>query len=280
MPEDYIRLDKYLLKYCPTLVTFVSLSESRWDKLSRRFGQRMKVIGKAVSEEGTFGAEATLHDLVVQAEANNTIAKSFLSLIDGVFKDVLKFVPSQHHTRVRKAAMNLLSNFDTQTSAYLDPLGELKALVSLLKNSGYKLKKIEFTLPNGKSADYCLVHPSGREILIDVINIHFKGGKIRNETDLISFLSKRIQDKVEEKTKGIDFSKLGKKFMLLPVVWCDFKDIYEHAAAFDTVEAKYGTLSFCVMGQTPTEDGSYTFHFSTVMRLIEAYQKPSQGVGP
>jgi len=273
MPEDYIRLDKYLLKYCPVLVDFVSLPERKWDVLSRRFGQRMNKINIGVSEQGALVAETTLHDLIVQAEADIAIAKNFLLFIDNVFKDVLKFVPAHHHAKLRQAARNLLSNFDIQRSAYLDPLGELKALLSLLKNSDYKLIEIEFKLSNGKSADYYLIHPSGHKILIDVLNIHFKDGRIRNEVDLLSFLSKRIQDKLGEKTSGVDFMQLGKQFKLLPVVWCDFKDVHEYTAAFDTVEANFGTLPFCVMGQTSMGDGSYTFHFSTVKRLIEAYQK-------
>lgn len=273
MPEDYIRLDKYLLKYCPALVNFVSLPERKWDALSRRFGQRMDKISIGVSEQGAFVAETTLHDLIVQAEADIAIAKNFLSFIDNVFKDVLKFVPTHHHAKLRQAARNLLSNFDIQRSAYLDPLGELEALLSLLKNSDYKLIEIEFKLSNGKSADYYLIHPSGHKILIDVLNIHFKDDRIQNEVDLFSFLSKRIQDKLEVKTSGVDFMQLGKQFKLLPVVWCDFKDIHKYISVFDKVEARFGTLSFCVMGQTQIEDGSYTFHFSTVNRLIEAYHR-------
>jgi hypothetical protein len=271
MKKHYARLDKHLRKYCPTLVSFILFSDSKWERISRRFGERMHSISKQTSDGNTFGAETTIYDLILQAETGNVIAKSFLSLIENIFKDITSVVPSQHYSEIRKSTMNLLSDFDPTRSGYLNPLGEFQALLSLLKNLNHKLKEIEFTLPNGKTVDYCFEAPSGKEILIEVTNIHFKDGIIKNESDLISFLSGRIKNKLDDKLNGIDLPKLGKEFTILPVVWCDFEDVHKYQTAFEFVESQYEILPFCVMGQTPQEDGTYSFRFSTVKRLIESY---------
>jgi hypothetical protein len=259
--------------YCPSLVSFVFLSKTQWDKIGSRFQQRVVTIERQVARNREIKAETTLHDLIILAQNGTAVAKSFLSLIDGLFKDMLNVVPKQYHSKIRQAARNLVSDFDSQRSGYLNPIGELLSLLSLLKNSSYKLRAIEFRLPNGKTADYCLANPVGFEILIEVTNIHFQPGKIRDKSDLIVFLSGRIEDKLTDKTKGLDLSQLGREFTLLPVVWCDFEDIHTFSSAFETVEAKYQTLPFCIIGQTPMSDGTYTHRFSTVKNLIEAYHR-------
>jgi hypothetical protein len=272
MEKHYIRLDKYLQKYCPTLVSFISLSESKWEEITQRFADRMSYIEQKTSGGKTLEVETTLYDVIIKAETGNIIHKSFLSLIDNTFKDIISIVPSQHHTEIRKSTMNLLSAFDAQRSNYLNPMGEFRVLISILKNSSNILKEIERPLPNGKTIDYYFADPvTGKEELIEVTNIHFKEGKIKTESDLVLFLSGRINDKIDDKLTNLDRSIYKNKFRILPVIWCNFKDIHKYQLAFDSLESKLGTLQFCIMGQTPLDDGSYTFGFSTVKRSIELY---------
>jgi hypothetical protein len=272
MEKHYIRLDKYLQKYCPTLVSFISLSESKWEEITQRFAERMAFIEQKTSGGNTIEVETTLYDLILKSETGNIVTKSFLSLIENTFKDIISIVPSQHYSEIRKSTMSLLSAFDPQRSNYLNPLGEFRAILSILKNSNNILKEIERPLPNGKTIDYCFADPSTREeILVEVTNIHFKEGKIKTESDLILFLSGRISDKINDKLVDLDHSVYKKQVHLLPVVWCDFEDIYKYQSTFDNLESKFETLAFCIMGQTPLGDGSYTFGFSTVKNSIESY---------
>lgn len=266
-----MKLNYYLNKYCPTLVSFILLSDAEWEKITQRFDDRIKIHNEKIFTGKSVDAATTLYDLIARAEANNVIAMSFLTMIDNIFKDISNIVPVLHHPKIRRITMNMLSDFDEIRSGYLNPLGELQALLSILKNSNCKLKEIEYLLPNGKSADYYFETPIEGELLVEVTNIHFKDGLIKNESDLITFLSGRVTKKLAEKITGVNLTELGKKFILLPVVWCDFEDIHKYQSAFDIVETEQKTLPFCVMGQSPLENGSYIFRFSTVKKLIESY---------
>lgn len=266
-----MKLPDDLAKYCPTMVSFLSMTTDKWDKIKGRLKSRTQSISAEVNRFGEVKAGTTIYDLVQMAQYGDVKAASFLKLIDSLFEDVNDMISSEHYPRLRQTAINLVSDFDPHRSGYLNPIGELFSVLTLLKNSDYTLKQVEFPLPNGNTADYCLIHPNGVEVLVEVVNIHFKKGMIRSDSDLYSFLSYRVAEKIAAKTDGIELSRLGRKFLLLPVVWCDFEDIHSYLSVFEKIETEHNTLSFCVVGQIPSEDGTTSLMFSTVSRLVQIY---------
>jgi len=275
-------LKDYLDKFCPTVVSMANLSNAEWQSISDRFDARMNRIVEALDTTTSIGVQTTIYDLVLLADSGQKEGISFLRFIERLSKDLIKDVPARFHVRLRNSFVNLVSNFDDARSGYLDPIGEFTALLSMVTESTLELKEIEATLPSGKKADFCFVDSKGdRLVWVEVLNIHFQEGKIRTDNDLLTFLSKRIEDKLQKKLHALGCEAPNRIFALLPVVWCELEDVQDRAEVILRVKQKYRTLPICLIAQTRSDSGEVGYRFTTMDHALRysGTQSASDGSG-
>ena len=266
---------EYILKYCPSLLLLANLSEVEWEKINARFIERVKHINTTVETNDSITVATTIYEVILRAETGDKPEIAFLAFIEYLCKQILLTVDKIHHPRLRKSAINIVSNFDLERSFYLDPIGEFAALINITQSPSIQLREVELSLPSGKRADFEVFIAKSQKILqIEVLNIHFVDGKIKSEGDLQTFLSKRIEDKLMSKIGTLTINEENKNFALLPVAWCSLYEVIHFPTAFSQVEKLYPLLPFCIVAQQHyyTEE-RYNYLFATVPELLKRLQK-------
>lgn len=265
-------LQKYLNRYCPTLVSLSNLSDGEWRRISDRFARRWDSVGQKIDCRSSIDFESTIYDVVMQAESGQAESIAFLGFIEILCQDLKKHISQTHFSKLGQSINNLLSNFDVERSCYLDPIGELAVLLTIITESQLQLSDIESELPTGRRADFCFTNKEGGGIVyVEVLNIHFQDRKIQSELDLTSFLSKRLEDKLSHKLNGQKIVERDRIFTLLPVVWCNLEDVNKYVNVFELIKDKYQTLSICALVQARTCSNEVGYRFMTIKDALKIY---------
>lgn len=256
-------------RYCPHLEAFVRWSPARWRRTQKRWGDRTFLIARA-SAHGEITVETTLYDVIERANHGDSLHTSFLVFIDGLFADIQKLVPERHHPRIRHAARSLVSEFDETRSGYLNPIGELSALLLIVKHlPGWELKEIEPDLGNGRHADFLFADTRGRNVFVEVQNIHLDDEDTKSAQTLRTKLVGKLEIKNAYKTDLLQPAEDENKVRFFPVVWVNFDLVRPYLSIIQELEVRYETVSFAVMGQAPLPDGSYRFTFQSLQKSLE-----------
>ena len=194
-------------KFCPTIYGYLKNSKIDWKEIDKNFEENCLIPG--------IEHETNIFSILLCAESGNEKSKSFLKYCNNLARKLEEYTNEKR--KFRNIIIGKFTNFKDLN--YLNPIGELSALNSLI-NHNFELIRIEDQLifPNSKPKDFLVKAPSGKEYLVEVVNIHLRC-HIDNIDELKSFLYPKIKDKINSETNDIDIELAKSKLFFLPVLW-------------------------------------------------------------
>jgi len=208
-------------EYFPALREIIGDDNFRWREVASKFHQHhAERVLQYMQSGGQLTVEANFYDVIVKSMTGDQTASRFLGMFSALFTALSKKLNEQQKAQLKSTIYAFLTSFDNK---YLNFTGELLVLNHLLQTGDFSLLDKEFPLLNGKKADFRLLHiPQQKETIIEILNIQLKKGVDDNPELVRKFITKRLQDKIEQKTRG---KALARSFALIPVFWGPREDL-------------------------------------------------------
>ena len=270
-----------LAKHAPRLVELLGPKPKQWAQLSTKASARMDVAGEAVAADGAWTGPTTLVDLAFWAEMDLWTGKAdhdrnlaFLTFIESQAVELASRIPERLLPTLRREMLDLFVNFSTVQSKYLDKVGELAAMLYLLRSTGGTLAELEMPLPDiGTSIDVVVEMPSGGRIPVEFLNIHIEDDRLHSPQNLTDFLDGRVKRKVEAKLKRGHEAGAGSPFPLLLILWFQrVETLQKFAKVLIGRAAETGLeLPICTLQQFGNQDGYVEWRFSSVDQLVHGH---------
>jgi hypothetical protein len=211
-----IDLEKNLQRYIPELFKLMEGQKISWSKINKDYDQLEKKRQIEYDKNGGhLMTEPNFYDMVrrsVQRDPNFVRPFEYTKI---VLDNLDKNLSREERIWVGSILRNLLK---TLTIDHLHFLGELFVLNNIISRRHlYYLKMTEHEMDNGKRIDFNIVFKnSGREGLMEVMNIHLKGLDLSNHTRVRKHFERKIEDKIKDKTRDVDSDFI---FQIQPVIW-------------------------------------------------------------
>lgn len=270
-----------LAKHASRLVELLGPKPKQWTQLSRKATRRMDVAGEAVATDGAWNGPTTLVDLAFWAEMDLWTGKAdhdrnlaFLTFIESQAVELASRIPERLLPTLRREMLDLFVNFSTVQSKYLDKVGELAAMLYLLRSTGGTLAELEMPLLDiGTSIDVVVEMPSGSAIPVEFLNIHVKDERLHSPRDLTDFLDGRVKRNVEAKLKREHEAGAEPPFPLLLIPWFQrVETLQKFANVLIGRASETGTeLPICTLQQFGNQDGYVEWRFSSVDQLVHGH---------
>lgn len=234
----------YLYKrFCPIIFDIIK-DKVNWIEEDKKFEtelQKREAKRVELKVEG-FKVRASFIDVLIDCYKGNKSQIDFIAHLNDMVNDILQKIPNIHHKSLREMIKGKITNLKDWN--YLNVCGELAILSALLKR-GYKLIKIEADYPNRRNKDFLLEDPKGDLSFLEVINIHADSEKLDTEEDLMTFIFKRLTDKINYETEGVAKSENKIPLYFTPVFWFfDMNKLLKLYPFFVKFEAEYNQNCF------------------------------------
>jgi hypothetical protein len=286
MEEEVEIFEKYLKKYIPITFVFSGIKRKDLKNIVKRYTTRHENLLNIENTEEVDYLPHCIFDLLVLAENDNSQIKKyeqFLRHIDNIIKHLIGIVDMSLHTKLKNSIKQMITSVDEEIGCnyqYLNFYGEILGLYFFLtKSNDFKLIDIERQLPNGKSVDFVFKHIEDHiPLYVDFISFHnIKPELLETDEDFISFFEKRFNDKIEAKSKDLEYDKHflvieGVKipFLILPIIWGDMKDFIDKKDAIEKLDLKYLNVSnlSSLMVQESSDKILY-YDFTTISNILK-----------
>jgi hypothetical protein len=169
---------------------------------------------------------------------------------------------------IRMQARNLFLNFSEKSSKYLENVGELSAILSILVKTGAKTLEFEVKVSDkNTSFDLSIKLENGHSVAVEIMNVWIDDKKLSDDIGLHNFLDGRISKKIREKTgQYLPASQLP--FPLLLVLWFqDVKNVSRFAKAIIS-RAQGNELPPCTILQYLNDQNQKNWIFSSFAELV------------
>lgn len=286
MEEPIEIFERLLKKYIPEVFDFSGLTKKSLKRNVEKYKIRINNLQKLDNLEESNYTPHCIFDLVVIAENDTTDInryKQFLEHINRVVKSLIKIVDESLHKKLKEPIKQMITSVDEEIGSnyqYLNFYGEILGLEFFLaKSKDFKLIDIERKLPNRKSVDFVFKDINDlTPLYVDFISFHnIKPVLLETNEDFIDFFEKRIKEKIDNKTKNLEFdghnliingSKIP--FLILPIIWGDMEKYISKKKAIEIMDSKYSNVSplTSLMIQESSEKVLY-YDFTTISNIIE-----------
>ena len=221
------------------------------------------------------GSYQQFNDWVVSALSGNKKAESFLKFYNNALQELYslynKNFPHQIIVKIRNSIL------ETPDDKYKDSIGELVAILFLLKQSNYEYLDIEFKLGNGKDVDIAFKKDSSIQ-LIEIKNLHHLAGKNVNES-----IKNKIKSKLADKTKYLpqiekyfvnNYPNYDVTLSILLFIWEDYANITSLKAINDEIKKAINDdfLPPLTIINQELENGEYQWQISDLENAIQMYR--------
>ena len=270
-PENMI-IYTYTNKYLPNYIKLLDPTSSELDLFREKIESRITLIKKSLEEKSIFTAEACLIDQVWDAEERNMYAISFLDFIDKQCQIINGRINNALRKKIKTSLLNLMINFDSEKSRYLDNIGEICVLAKIFENSEAELIDIEYALENGKSIDYEFDYKNEKH-LVEVYSIKFEICKLKSPDDLLKFIEYRESKKVNSKLHNLE-NVADIPISFVEILWgslIELEPFYDVISKRNLYNGLFAPL-MCV-GQFVNQRTLYpVYGFLTINQFIDKYR--------
>jgi hypothetical protein len=197
--------------YIPSLLELIN-GNIRWKSLKKILENKFNEEKERYNNEERFELRVTLYSICALAAKGNPESKQFLFFIDNVFKSLATCLSDSEKNLIKENISNLLEYRD----GFLNYLGELCVLNSLMSSGLYRLEKTEYRLEKDrKGIDFKITNiESNQSYLIEVVNIELREDKMTDH----NLIQKSLTSKIQEKLNLTDESGIT-QYTLIPVIW-------------------------------------------------------------
>ncbi|MEE8440715.1 MAG: hypothetical protein V3S41_03265, partial [Spirochaetia bacterium] len=227
---DQARIYTYLMKFLPNFLRLLDPTPGQLKTIEEKIELRYSHVAKAFQTAAEFRAETTLIDLFWKVEERNGHSIQFLNYIDKACKIIAQNIPPAALPGVKNTLFQMIVNFDEKQSRYRSYIGEISVLRQLIAEENFKLIKVEYRMPNNKSADYAFQTEKGLT-LVEVVNVDLNVDKILTIQDLRDVIRHRTEQKLEEKYGGLP-PDWPHSICLVQIIWGDLLNISELSGYF------------------------------------------------
>lgn len=262
-----------LRRFTPDLVDNYGLTRHQWHRVEEKLAQRNSALEPQLKKKKMAPTPTTIYDLVVLALSGDDTAARFLAFVNDIASDLAQLLPQELIPSAREQTRNLFMDFSTTKSAFREKIGELAAVVYILKQTGGKPLQFEIKLSDNsnKRIDLCLEMIDGKPIVVEILNIFVNDEKLSTDADLNDFLDGRISKKIKEKTgQSLPADKLP--FPLLLILWFNNVFTIKQFSSAIIKRASGNELPACVLQQFMNIQGKKSWKFSSVARLMSDYE--------
>lgn len=214
--------------YLPSLFK-VTEGDFKWKDLNKSFERNFEKY-KIENEKGKkLQIRRNLYSTISGSLNRNKNDIAFLFYLDNLFNKISERLDFNEKKQIKKNLRDLLS-----FKGFLEYLGELSVLNSLLETNAYKL--LETESENGKKGkgyekrkgiDFKLYKIETKEnVFVEVINIELKDKYVSSNEAINKLLSEKLIDKIRDKNKS------GLDYLLIPVLWYEKIDSLKRIVEF------------------------------------------------
>lgn len=269
----------------PKLIDKGKIKDSQLNQAIEKYVTRVEALNEAKKEQSV---PHCLFDWIMLGETNDKKAKSFIKFLEGEANFVFANTSNLVSKKIRLIISNIVLSIDTNINIknnpqYLNFIGELTGLNYILRtgNNQFELKEIELKLPNKKQVDFVFLDKETDEMLyVDFVSIHnIDIAKLDNDDDLILFLEKRFNAKLESKTIDLN-ENLNKiivvgmeyNFAILPIIWTEINTLVLFKDAFIKTNEKYANVfQCCSLLPQKLDSEEFIYNFCSVSNILEMW---------
>lgn len=245
---EYGCYKEYVRQFLPCIDIFnFTLKEN--EKIQESFAERLLYYEFQIEEKREFKGAACLIDRVFDALENDEHAIALLEFIDERLNYVITNLDKKLIDKFKPTLLDLFINFTPsgEQSHYFSRIHEIAFVALMLSTKKIAIVDIEYKLENLKCVDL-VVQCGDRKVMMEIFSIRIERDKIENAESLKKFISKKIENKIQEKFDRLDESILGNCY-LVPIFWGDlgcfveYEDILscllEHARVYPPYGVSY-----------------------------------------
>lgn len=270
---------QFLTKYLPGILPFCLFPEKKWFEIEAKLKLRYSSIAKEIQISGEAATKTHIYDLMILAEQHrDQFAIDFLNYVNSIFLQLQDLIPAHQHRLITRNCLELIQNFDTKSSRYVNMLGEILTLFTIMNSKKFDFVCTEKVIGSPTSIDFEFRTTDGKKsYLVEVFNVSLDTSKISSSNDLKKFLFHRIAEKIKKK-KLIDIKKSANMPILIVIVlWGDVINLYSQKSFFSANHQLSGIdIAYSQLIQYQPSPGRFTFKFSTTEAILKEFSKASK----
>jgi hypothetical protein len=273
------------------LQPLIDLLEPDGNKLKNSIKSYEKRLHILDSEKIILDKPHCLYDWAILAYTEDPHAVSFVKFAEKQVRQLLKDIDPKFHKSIIGTGRSMVFSLDqnphlNNNPSFMNYLAELAGLNHILKiqENRYELLSIEKNLQNLRSADFEFLDKSNKErFFVEMVSLHgIDDSKIEGDSDLILFLKKRFNTKLENKTNGLDMKEdrviledgSEINYSILPVIWNEIEMLVRFEKAFKLLDTKFINILPCLsLLPQKMEDNSIHLSVTSVSNIIERWRQ-------
>lgn len=253
-----------LRQYLPILFEFLDVhdfSQEQWKKLNDNFLKQYHRRQRDYAAAGNYlEVIPNIYDLISAELKGNESATVFMTFLRKVLEELADYLSDREKKLIIKNLFDLMISYDQR---FLNFLGELLVLNSIVKTRLYTLVEVESRIVNEKSADFLFKRKDNLALhLVEVRSFHVS----EKNTRLQELFTKKLNEKIAEK---VDNELEYNSFLLVPMIWAPIddlrrvKDVYNDGKTFQ-IKNVAEPVSY-ISGKY--QNGTITYMFGTLSTL-------------
>ena len=264
-----------LRRFMPSILELIGDQDIAWSSINTQYSERHALLIEESDamipiNGGSIRINASIYEVIFSATTlGNRQAFGLFNFCNEMFTDLASKLTDEEKKSIRPNIYSVLTNLDCN---YLNFVGEMALLNSLLTNGEYKLLGVEYEFPNEKRIDFKLLKVSNQTIvLVEVLNIQVNSERVeRNNSAITRFLTKRVTDKVKDKTEGLTSPE---KFIIVPVIWGTAEALKIYSDFFKENKLELENVNEPTAYITFTD---YDFYFHRFGKISTLFNQPDE----
>lgn len=219
--EDAIETLKNIVQNCiPSTKTI--LKKRDWNNLWEKYYKRNKDILENTSTNNNcyYFIDYALLFNSSAPEKEKINAYKLFNAFENVIQNLKEIIQSDNKLtpKLDEKIINVICDGPKKTeesynSTFKNHLNEIAYLHYIVMHIKKELLSIEYTLPNGKRADFQLKY-NDNIYYIDTITIH----NTANHNDINEFITNKVLEKFSQKTQNLNDDQIINNFRILPII--------------------------------------------------------------
>ncbi|MEX2336360.1 MAG: hypothetical protein WD555_03715 [Fulvivirga sp.] len=254
--------------YIPALFDLIEEDQIDWNPIIKNFDKKYNELKKKLKETAEpVPTKSSLYGIITQAIQGNISAIRIFDFINKLFQELSDSLNINERKLIKR---NLFDILVSQDEKYLNYVGELACLNTILKTGDYRLLKVEQKLEEGikesSHIDFMLLaNRTNSKYLVEIVNVHLSKDNTRDNFKIERLLEQKVRNKVL-----ITAKKSVNPFILVPILWGSHEWIKKILEFYETIEFQLENVLIpsCYIPFTDSE-GNMIHRFGTIDTIFE-----------
>ncbi len=203
----------FLKHHSPEIFEIISETRIDWRRLGENYKNRYERLLAIRESKGVAPYQASIYEILMYASVGRREAVHVQNYFKETVKKLKIILSAQELEFIGDNIVGVITNLDMK---YLNFIGELGFLVIIKEQTKWLLTGTEIKIDFEKRIDFEFKTDKGKKVKIEIMNIHLTKEIDESNDGIDKFITKRIEDKKNDKTKN---NSTQIDFHIATVIW-------------------------------------------------------------